>query len=127
MTVTLCELMARRSAVEELGGRKVVISMMRKIRKSTLPPVVFVNVRRKLIVPNAPFGSARSRERLGGADWETVESKSEEGNCEFFWIGLKRFCGPGAPSLCPMLVNSPSVETGMKSERLSSVSFGRPP
>src|SRR5262245_23489972 len=77
VTTTAVEVLGRRSAMPD-GAGNVVRSMTRKRRRVTLPPVLFVIVRRMSSVPNVElFGGSlvKSRTRLGGAAEATHVSR----------------------------------------------------
>ena len=104
------------------------MSMTRKRRRVTLPPVLLTNRRRSEIVPNVellrgiagevadPVRRARSRRR--------VASTSTTAKVPLRWIGDDRFCGPGAPRRWPAPAEVPLVSTKMKFVALLSVSTG---
>src|SRR5690242_4165975 len=101
---------------------------MRNRSRVTGAPVLLINVRRISIVPLVPFASEiKSRVRLGADEDDAKGSRRMTPNCELRLIGLARFSGPGAPRLAPIPVKLPVVLISMKSERLSPVSFGKPP
>src|SRR5262245_32180488 len=126
VTTTVVEVLGRMSAIPE-GAGNVVRSMTRKRRRVTLPPVLFVNVRRMSSVPNVELlgGSlVKSRTRFGGAAEETQVSSRFPAIDALRWIGDERFSGPGAPSRCPAPADVPLLSTTMKSAALLFVSFG---
>ena len=66
----------------------------------TLPPVLFVNVRRMSRVPNVELlagSDVKSRTRFGGLAPPTQESRNVAGMELLRSMGLERFSGPGAP------------------------------
>src|SRR5438270_748463 len=85
------EVTARRSAVPE-GAGAVETSMMRKRRRVTAWPVLFVTVRRMEIVPKGPsaalgvFGVG-SRKRFGGSAEPAAGSSSESVTVSLRWTG----------------------------------------
>src|SRR2546423_5350412 len=102
LIVTSADVSARRSACAPppgFGELVVVMSTMRKRKAVTGCPVLFVNLRRIVSVPCAPFVTAvRSRTRLGDADETVCGSTSDALICALRCRGLLRFSGPGAPS-----------------------------
>ena len=119
---------ARKSAIPD-GAGKVVWSISRKRNRVTLAPVLLVNVRRIVSVPNVelfPGSEVKSRTRFGGLDPATQGSSKVAGTTELRSIGLERFSGPGAPRRCPAPAEVPFVSTKMKSVALLSVSTTAP-
>src|SRR5688500_7316754 len=112
---TAVEVRGRMSAMPD-GAGNVVTSMMRKRRRETGAPVLFVIRRRKERVPKVElfagshgrttgFGGAQnappSRRRFGAESFETNASMSApliDASCE---MGDERFSGPGAPRRWP--------------------------
>src|SRR5215471_14138327 len=126
VTTTDVDVLGRRSANPDAAGN-VSRSMIRKRSRVTLPPVLFVNVRRMSSVPNVELfaGSlVKSRTRLGGLPDATHVSRSTPGMLLLRSTGDARFSGPGAPRRWPAPAEVPLVSTKMKSTALLSVSFG---
>src|SRR3712207_5383185 len=76
VTTTAVEVRGRRSAMPE-GAGKVVRSLTRKRMRVTLPPVLFVTVRRMSSVPKVELlagSEVKSLTRLGGEDAATQGS-----------------------------------------------------
>src|SRR5919112_1161342 len=128
------ELSARRSAAPGADG--LVVLVMRKRNRVTAPPVLFVNLRRKSIVPLAAFGpTVASRTVFGAEPRATVESRRERPNLAVSGTlqgtgprAPVEFSGPGAPRVGAAFEPTapPVVETTMKSDALSFVSFVAP-
>src|SRR5437588_679441 len=113
-TTTADEVLARRSAIEPDGGGKVVISTMRKRRRVTFEPVLFVTRFRRESVPNCELfagSDVKSRTRFGETDEDFVRSSRSKPKRLLRWIGLDRFSGPGAPSFWPAPMSVPLVST----------------
>src|SRR2546423_3428804 len=120
--VNVLPVIGRKSAVPD-GAGKVVISMMRKRRRVTAAPVLFVTLRRMSSVPKVevdPEPGVKSRAR---AQAEVVEpllvqpgSTSDSLIVALRSTGEDKFSGPGAPSCCGAPVPAvPCVSTNMKS------------
>jgi len=94
------EVRARRSATPD-GAGNVVMSMMRALSRVIGAPVLFVNLRLTLIVPNVELlaGSlVKSRTRFGGNEAATQGNTKLAETPLSRRIGLVRLSGPGAPS-----------------------------
>src|SRR5262245_4348809 len=126
VTTTVVEVLGRMSAIPE-GAGNVVRSITRKRRRVTLPPVLFVNVRRMSSVPKVELlgGSlVKSRTRFGGDALATHVSSRAPPKLALRMIGDERFAGPGAPRRWPAPADVPLVSTNTKSAALLLVSTG---
>ena len=137
LTMIGAELRARRSAAPGVDG--FVVLVMRKRSRVTPPPVLFVNLRRKSIVPKVELltgSEVASRTVLGAEPRATVESRRERPNLAVSGTlqgtgprAPVEFSGPGAPSVGVALEPTGVagvVETTMKSAAFSFVSAVAP-
>src|SRR5262245_12349052 len=110
-----------------------VMSTTRYRRATTGSPVLLVNRRRILSVPNVPLlTDVKSRTRFGAADGAFSGSMIATPNVEFFWIGalvvvyaviVGARSGPGAPRMDDTpFSTAPVVSTSTKSAALLLVS-----
>src|SRR2546423_14696494 len=103
LAVNVLPVIGRKSAVPE-GAGKVVMSTMRKRRRVTAAPVLFVTLRRMSSVPKvevAPEPGVKSRARAQAEVVEPVPaqpaSTSDSLIVALRKTGLDKFSGPGAP------------------------------
>ena len=100
VTVMMPEFLALKSAMVAPAGGKDVISMIRKRKRVTGAPVLFVKA---LLIESVPkvelLGASlvESRTRFGGSAAATNGSRRVVKNVELRSSGEARFSGPGAP------------------------------
>src|SRR5215831_18735959 len=128
VTTTSVEVLGRRSAIPLAAGNVAMFSN-RKRKRVRLPPVLFVYVRRRSMVPNVLlFGASEvlSRTLFGAAPATEQVSSRVRGVPVPVKTGALKFSGPGAPSRCPSPAEVPFVSTNIKSAALLSVSCRNP-
>jgi hypothetical protein len=122
-SIAVTEVVAARIAVDTSGAGDVVTSKIRKRRRVTFPPVLFVNLRRSESVPLLPLPV---RTPFGAVESETHGATGEGGIVAARLRGLVRFSGPGAPSEAVARLAFALVAIVRKSVALFPVSVGRP-